>query len=242
MSTTGALNTVLRVPAAHLPYISYTNQRLHTSIDSCPSCTQFKSSISAQQNAIRCCCRVRPGAMPSDISLLLLLLLLLRASYTVRFATNNTQVEGSGQSQCSQLNSAIDGLSDGSKQRIFPTIQLDFAIFPRATCHVQNGVPRLSSVHSERPRYSSSIPLPFCGTLETKQRRRKAQEEEISLRSFLRNAILLTSTLCKFARSGQEIIEGISKTIAGSDRKWALDWFSFVLISVETKEVVDRRQ
>ena len=72
--------------------------------------------------------------MPSDISLLLLSLLLLRASYPVRFATNNTQTVDPGQSQCSQLHSAIDMLTDGSKQRIFPTKQLDFALFPRAAC------------------------------------------------------------------------------------------------------------
>ena len=78
---------------------------------------------------------------------------------------------------------------------------------------MQNGVPRCSSVHSKRPGHSSSIPLPFCGTLETKQRRRKVQEEEISLRNFLRNATLLTSTLCKFTSSGLEKTENISKTI-----------------------------
>ena len=113
--------------------------------------------------------------------------------------------------------------------------------FPRATSRVQNGVPRRSSVHSERPGNSSSIPLPFCRTLERKQLQKKAPEEEISLRSSSRNAILWPCTLCKFARSGLETIENISKTIAGSKRAWTLDWFSFVLLKVETKEVVDWR-
>ena len=183
--------------------------------------------------------------MSSDISLLSLSLLLLQASYPVRFATNNTHVVDSGQSQCSQLNSAIDGLSAGANSEYSPRYSLTLGYFlaqQAGTCRTQNGVPRRLSVHSARPGYSSSLPLPFCGTLETRQRRRKAQKEEISLRSFLRNAILLTSTLCKFARSGLETTENISKTIAGSDREWALEWFSILLIRVETKKVVHRRQ
>ena len=60
------------------------------------------------------------------------------------------------------------------------------------TCRVQNGVPRCWSVHPRRTGCSSSILLPSCRTLETERRRRTAQEEEISLRRYLPNAILLS--------------------------------------------------
>ena len=88
---------------------------------------------------------------------------------------------------------------------------------------MQNGVPRCLSVHSERPGYSSSIPLSFCRALETKQRRRKAQEEEISLRVPYETPSGCRRMLCKLARPGLETMKDISKTIAGSNRAWTLD-------------------
>ena len=152
------------------------------------------------------------------MALVLLFLLLLRASYPMLFVTNKTQLVGSGQSPCSQLNSAIDG-TFGRKYTVnIHHKQLDFVLFPHVTGRnfsCAECVPRRLFVHSERPWYSSSIPLPFC---RTKQRRRKAQQEEISLRVPYETPSCCRRMLCKLARPGLETIKDISKTIAGSDR------------------------
>ena len=145
-------------------------------------------------------------------------------------ATNKTQFVDSGHWLCIQLNSRWDELSErGANSEYFPPKSLNLCYLLAqqvGTYRVQNCVPRPSSVHSKRPGYSSSIPLSVCRTLETKQRQRKAQEEEISLRSFLRNAILLTSHAMQIRSIWPANNKKISKTIACSDREWALDWFS----------------
>ena len=113
------------------------------------------------------------------------------------------------------------GCSDATKRQILSTEQLHFVLFlaqQAVTCRVSNDFPRRSSVHSERSGYSSSIPILFCRTSGTKQRRRKAQGEDISLRSSLRNAILLNKHAMQIRSIWLGTIEDISKTIAGSDR------------------------
>ena len=182
--------------------------------------------------------------MSSYIALLLLVLSLLRASYPMLSATNKavsflSSVAVQPAQCCHRWTVRTRSYSEYAPQN---SLTLCYFLAQQAgTCRVQNGVPRRSSVHSDRPRYSSSLPLPFRRTLERKQRRKTAQEEEVSLRSCLRNAILWPCTLCKFGQSCLERIDNISKTIAGSNRAWTLDWFSFVLLKVETKEVMDWR-
>ena len=213
---------------------------LHSSINSSPSCTQCKNCIIAQQTPLAAAARF------SYIALLLLVLLLLRASYPMLSATNKAQFAGSGQSPCSQLNPAIDGLF-GREQtariphktawlcvissRNWPELSVCRMAFLVANLCIQRG---------------QGIILPyryhFAGLWKQNSGGKRPNEKKYSSEVPCETPSCWPRKLWKFARSGQETIEKISKTIAGSKRAWTLGWFPFVLLKVETKEVVDWRQ
>ena len=228
------------------PYVSanfvhwYTaNQRLHLSINSSPSCTQFKNSVLAQKQAVRCSFRWHPAAMFSSISLHLLLLLLLRALCLVLFVTNKTQLVSPGHLPCFQLTSAIDGLFGRKRTANIPHKSAwRRAISSRNRSELV--VCRMAFlVASPCIQRGQSILLPYCyhcvGHYERNSGGERPKKKKCLSEFPGQTPCCWPRTLCKFTRSGLETIEDISKTIDGSHRTWTLDWFSIDLLWVETK-------
>ena len=161
-------------------------------------------------------------------------------------ATNETQLVGSGQSPCSLLNSALDGLLGRDQTAIIPHKTAWLALFPRATgWNLSCAEWRFSSLICA---FREARVFFFHTDTISQEFRNETAAEKGPGRERYRSEVPCETpscwprTLCKFGWSGLERIEDISKTKAGSDRAWTLQWFSFVLLKLETKEVVDWKQ